>query len=404
MLAFYLCAFLYNNIVPNVLIYNPTCEMAIRLNTATYQPPKHLAKFESDLASLMMFIADVNDYVVATRPDEEFLQTWAKCGIHIPNFCTPNNIKLLLDNNLKLKPWGQCKSIFHQYGDIKNMSRFNEEMRIFLSRQTSAIVEEKLSTMNLPQYAQSDFIPQIINDFGKAEILIKQSTCVLKSLWSSSGRGVLILDTKEHVSNALIWAKDKIDHDGGFIFEPLLKRKCEFSLLFKITENNEIIYLGKNYFAADNAGRFGNELIGFDEMNSFSFPTNWETEISTILTETIKQLDFASKYKGYIGFDAMAYADSKGKIKIRPCMEINLRTCMGNINLEISKCFAKGVKAQWHIEHFAANGQWDEFCTKEESRHALQFNADGLINQGFFRLSPRGNDIRFAAWGKVVEN
>lgn len=367
--------------------------MAVRLNTTTYQPPKHLAKFESDLASLMMFIADVDDYVVAKQPDYELLNFWFSDN-NIPHFCNYQEAKKLIQRGYNLEPWGQCRQIYHQFGDIDNFVKFDEKSRELHSRLSSHLLEKQISN-------EYNSISERINDIEKAQKIIEKSNCVLKSLWSSSGRGVIIVNDNKHCLSATTWAKDKIESEGSIIIEKYLKRVCEFSFLFKI--DNNIKYIGLNYFEADEAGRFGHELIGFNPMKNVGFDTDWDLPIANQLIDAMHQLHWEEKYNGNIGIDAMAYIDDNDKIKIRPCTEANIRTCMGNINNSISKHFAEGTIAKWQIERFESDNEWNYFCAEQSAKYPIKRNEIGLITSGFFRLTSLDEKMRFGAWGKTID-
>lgn len=380
-----------------IYIYNPTCEMAVRQASATYQPPKQLAKFEADLAEIMMFIAHDGDHVVAEQPDNDLLALWQKNKTKL-HFCSASDAKKLIINGEQLKPWGECAQVFHAFGDSTNYKSFDDAKRKLHSRISSIELEKTLTDSLLPRYAQHAPTSHAVCSVEEAKTLIARGNCVVKSLWSSSGRGVVIVSERQHVTNATLWALDKIKNDGTVIVETLLDRKCEFSFLFDIAASGNVKYLGINYFEADIHGRFGNELIGYNPMSELGFATNWDLPIAEQLAISIKKITQSSNYSGFVGVDSMAYSDN-GTIRIRPCVEINMRTCMGNININVSKHFAVGTKAKWHIDHYANADEWNTFCNENGKRYPLIFNNNGEIISGFYRLTSLGGKKNFGVWG-----
>ncbi|MBP5366260.1 MAG: hypothetical protein J6Y82_10130 [Bacteroidales bacterium] len=384
-----------------IFVYNPTCEMAVRQANATYQPPKHLAQFESDLAGIMMFLSGENDYVVAQKPDSELLALWDKCNK--TKFCDAAEAKRLIINGERLKPWGECKQIFKAFGDEIRYKAFDDEKRRLHSRLSSVELENALCDSALPDYAQHAPLSQLIENKEIAEQAISIGNCVVKSAWSSSGRGVLMVREKEHVGNAIAWAADKIATDGCVIVERLLDRVCEFSFLFDIIDSDNVNYLGINYFEADSNGHFGDELIGHNPMQSLGFVPDWDQPIAAALSAAIRKLGWIRLYHGFVGVDSMAYA-SGGRILVRPCVEVNMRTCMGNVNVCVSDFFAKNTKSKWRISHFAADGEWNAFCAEQALRNPLKINAEGKIESGFYRLTSSGGKNKFGAWGIAATN
>ena len=295
-----------------IYIYNPTSEMAVRQNNTTYQPPKHLVKFEQDLAEIMMFLAKKKDTIIAEKPDKELLRIWNKENVY---FCPPSEAKRLIINNENIRPWGESKQIFHFFSDKEKYDKFDERKRYLHSRKSSVELENALTHRRLPTFVERKTHSKIVCNANDLKQQIGLGRFVLKSLWSSSGRGVVIVNEPQHINNAIKWGNDKIRTDGAVIVEPLLERVCEFSFLFEIKATGTINYLGINYFRADETGHFGKELIGQNPMSDFGFTTKWEIYLVAEIALAIHDLQWSKLYHGFVGVDAMAYK-SNGKIWI----------------------------------------------------------------------------------------
>ena len=103
------------NNIPDIYLFNPTCEYAVANGSANWQPNLLLQKMEADLSALPMFFAKPNDYVLVDRiPSAEFIKTLKQIDFEIPNFITKkdaiNNTDFINLPKNKLLPWGWSPS------------------------------------------------------------------------------------------------------------------------------------------------------------------------------------------------------------------------------------------------------------------------------------------------------
>lgn len=379
-------------------MYNPTCEMAVQNNSVSYQPPLRLQEFERAMSSLMMFISQEGDYVVGEAPDDELLLFWKERGVYLPQFVSKNDAISLIKDGAILIPWGGSRQLYYSYGLKHKSEQYTDLMRCFFSRELSVVLEDTVCRLcqgrnNLKQYDIEER-SVLVTERDIMERRVKMGNCVVKSLWSSSGRGVQLVREQCHIEPAIVWARGKIRHDGGVVCEPFYKRLGEFTTLIEIYEDGRIEYLGTNYFEADEAGRFGKELIGQNILTREE-----EQEVGQILIEAMSRLNWVEKYIGKIGVDGMVYNDKRGERKVRICTEVNMRHTMGNINLSVARCFSPKVKATWQIEQFDNAMSWARFCKEMDSRFPLVLDDKNRIECGFFRLSSLG--YNYGAWGIV---
>lgn len=379
-------------------MYNPTCEMAVQNNSVSYQPPLRLQEFERAMSSLMMFISQEGDCVVGEAPDDELLLFWKERGVYLPQFVSKNDAISLIKDGAILIPWGGSRQLYYSYGLKQESEQYTDLMRCFFSREMSVVLEDTVCRLcqgrnNLKQYDIEER-SVLVTERDIMERRVKMGNCVVKSLWSSSGRGVQLVREQCHIEPAIVWARGKIRHDGGVVCEPFYKRLGEFTTLIEIYEDGRIEYLGTNYFEADEAGRFGKELIGQKILTREE-----EQEVAQILIEAMSRLNWVEKYIGKIGVDGMVYNDKHGERKVRICTEVNMRHTMGNINLSVARCFSPKVKATWQIEQFDNAMSWARFCKEMVSRFPLILDDKNRIECGFFRLSSLG--YNYGAWGIV---
>lgn len=335
-----------------ILVYNPTCELAVQHDTVNYQPAKHLMDFERRYGALMMFLAGEGDAVVADCPGRQELDFWKERGVAIPEFIDRAEARRRIANGEHLKPWGMSREVLYRFGGHALSDGYNDQHRRLFSRLTSVAVDDALASAELPDFFREEVRPRIVDDVDMLPELVGDGMCVLKTLWSASGRGVSLVSRPEFVKPAIVRFSANVRNDGAVVWEPLLDRVVDFAMLFEVCPNGNVIYLGKNYYRSDEAGRFGVELIGCDPIHQYVeaglVPADWEQIASEKLRCAISQSVSPSLYVGPVGVDSMLYRRKSGEMAIRLCIEANVRHSMGNVNMRIAKCF-EGESLEWTL-------------------------------------------------------
>lgn len=337
-----------------VLVYNPTCELAVQHDTLNYQPPKQLIEFEKQLAPLMIFLAKEGDSLVCDRPKDDVLSFWASKGVSIPHFIGREEARRQIADGATLRPWGMSREVLYRFGGHALADSFTSEHRQLFSRLSSVALDERLSAIEMPDIFVQAKRPFVVRDEQTLKAVIEEGPCVIKSLWSASGRGVSIVNRQEFRAAALSRYAGSIRRDGAVVVEPLLNREIDMAMLFNLNADGKVDYLGNNFYRSDSAGRFGVELIGQDPIRPYvergEFPRDGVDMAADYLCRAIESMGWHEMYAGAIGVDSMLYRDDEGRLKMRLCIEANIRYTMGNVNLAIAKCFPQGVEAEWGIE------------------------------------------------------
>lgn len=384
-----------------LFVYNPTCEMAVQNGSVSYQPPLRLQTFESDMADIMLWLSQTDDIVVANRPDDRFIDFWSSIGKPMPAFVTKQKgLAAKYSTTHQFSPWGDSIATSHYYGNKFDFDA--EEHKQLFSRITSAKFEQSLqSNDQLPNLIKNT-PPTIITTNDQLADYAANGMCALKSLWSSSGRGIMLVRQPEHIAPALTWAKGKIRHDGAVVGEPFLQKLCDFSFQFNLTNSGKAEFLGLNHFSADSAGRFDKEIIGQNTNKHIfnTFPHNWMTICVETLRQQIEKSNWAEKYSGIIGIDAIVYTDSEGDTKIRCCVEINIRYNMGLVNMELAKYIDPKAKGFWQISQFDNANEWTSFCNAKWKENPPQVT-DNKICKGFLQLTGCNAGKIYGAWGEI---
>ena len=353
-------------------IFNPSCEMAVRSDTINYTPPSIIQKMEEDLACIVMLLtSSKDDYVLSDRPDEQLLNIWFS-DTDCPQFITRKEFKAKARAGEMIMPWGANRSIYNLMG------RKDEwKLRNLMSRKTSVTVERTLSRHT--DFWGFDAAPEIVTSTQQLEKLLNSDyNCdvVLKSLWSASGRGVRFFSPSDFWP-ALDYAGRTIKADGAIVLEKKLKRIAECSIL--LYADGENIHPWRmdieeciNVYKSADGGSLGQEIAGAGRLQLFNelLPANWLQTTITNLCQAFSTVMTGSGYVGPIGTDAMLYTSNNGDIKLRPCMEANIRYCMGNIGVMVNRHLCTGSSAIWGMQSFSKDGGMGAFLPKEARRDA----------------------------------
>ena len=192
----------------------------------------------------------------------------------------------------------------------------------------------------MPQYLDSEEALARYVDEADAS----RQEFVLKTPWSSSGRG-LIRSSVVPRSILLQRANATIHKMGGIMGEYWLNKEQDFALLFYVG-TNEIKFLGYSLFENESNGTYrqgyllSNEAIeerltsskinpeGCSHQSHLSLSTliNLREQISEFLTNTFEPFFCLLWEVGYLGIDMMTLKDSP---LAWACCEMNLRCTMG---------------------------------------------------------------------------
>ena len=351
--------------VPDIFFYNPTCEYAIANGSPSWQPNKLLQKMESNMATLPMFFAEQNDFVLVDRiPSESFLENFCMLGLSVPDFITKEDAFSQTDFlNIpkgKLCPWGWSPSVhrlLHVFknscsAEFQNSPVFNwkPELKDFYSRRFSMSVLESF----ISEYHSEITIPkgltgEICYRIDQLEMLLgKWGKLMVKTPLSSSGRGLQpVTITPVHPK---VWEKvlGIIGEQGFVVAEPLLNKVADMAFEFEM-KDKKIEFVGFSHFITDKNGRYlGNYLNGMPEEYNDQLKYFIESASNKIVPQLISILQktqLSSYYEGFFGVDTLIFSDETGCLKINPCLEINLRRNMGLLALTLNTLIDEGKKA-----------------------------------------------------------
>ena len=287
-----------------MFIFNPEHELALANNSENFIPKASTKKLTEDL---------------------RFLSFW--CQSHF--------------DQSEFSVWGWNKYIRNQLilnGIDKNLlpsDKYLENIREISHRKTASEVmiflRNELKNNALPYPAE------ILKNIFEIKVFAKKySEIVLKSPYSSSGKGVYFSD--KNLSNSLLgWCKRTIAQQGCVLGEKRFEVVENFAMLFQIVDN-QTNFVGYSLFETDGKIYRNNILISdekIEEILSNLIDKNLLIAIKQALIKFFNQ-KIAQKYSGFLGVDMFVFQEN-GKNYFNPCVEINLRYTMGLVAHEFYK-------------------------------------------------------------------
>ncbi|NQU52532.1 MAG: hypothetical protein HQ522_08325 [Bacteroidetes bacterium] len=404
------------NTLPNIYLFNPTCEYAIANGQASWQPNKILQKMESDLASLPLFFGKTEDYILVDKlPSTLFTNSLKEFGFEIPHFinkkeATTNQNFTSLKRN-KLLPWGWSPAAHKLLTplkatcseEFKNSSMINwlpEYRELYSKKFASGILETLLQKYPCEHFIPENQLTEICITQKEIEILLgKWGKLMIKAPWSSSGRGLQpITKTPVHPK---VWERilAMIKDQGYVIVEPYLNKALDLAFQFEL-KKGKVTFLGFSNFSTDYKGQYnGNSLNGLPDIldnKVVEFAQFIPEKIIPPLIRILESTMLAKSYEGFFGVDTLIYRDVNNKLKINPCLEINVRQNMGLLALEFEKIIHSERKGIYRT-YFKPGNTFYQFKKEMKKKNPLK-TVNGKIESGFFALTEANEDSLFGAY------
>ena len=326
----------------NLNIFNPEHDIALAYNTDYLTIPHAVQKLRNDLGFISSFGAEDGEYVMV-----EDIQFAIKATKPFRNFMP--NVLFVEKEDLKetpitsIKPWGWNKFIKSELiSSGVHESIMPDDEYIATSRELSSrqqvghILKEVRKRMDTETCGESIYCASI-EEVNK--LIDKYGTIVAKAPWSSSGRGIRYITTKENYAERR-WVEKIISQQNGIAVEPYYNRIADFAMEFTANKEGRVDFNGLSVFSTIK-GKYTGNIIGSEEYKRGVLEKYVSEETLNQLYNTLSDVLSTSlngKYVGPLGVDMMivSHPDAK-KFIVNPCVEINLRRTMGHIALDITR-------------------------------------------------------------------
>lgn len=315
-------------------IFNPEHDISLAANLERFTPPHAARELRADVGFLPALWAEDGDAVLVDDIEGALESArHLRRYMHDVVFITAEDLSNVSQCNLSVWGWDaalrfQLKKWGLQEWLLPSADVINSIREASNRRWASEHLLPRLTALSDDLVGKSRYITSL------AELEALVPPFVLKAPWSSSGRGIRYVTTvNQQVRN---WAQNIIQRQGGVMQEPLYNKVKDFALEFR-SSSAGVEYAGLSLFKTYNGAYMGNIIASeADKRSMLSKYVSMELidllarEITDILSESIS--DF---YEGPLGVDMMVVSDG-GRLKVQPCVEMNLRRTMGFVALSFN--------------------------------------------------------------------
>ena len=329
-------------------IFNPEHDIALAANQPRFTAPHAGREMRADLGFLPALWASDGDLVLVDDV-EAAVESVRHVGMYAADvvFVTSADLQVLaptFGDDFVVEPWGWDRTVKEQLLRAEpSLSRFVpsdgclDEMRQMSSRKFASenllprLCDAFDGLVGESRYCQTaDELLQVMAQYGKS---------VLKSPWSSSGRGVRYVPDAVAGDHLLGWVRNVLRQQGGIMVEPLYAKVYDFGMEYKAMPDGTVEYCGLSLFET-RGGAYTGSVCATEkdkrEMLSRYVDIDLLDSVSRKIQEVLAPL-MKGVYTGVFGVDMMAVAnEGKDGFLLHPCVELNLRRTMGHVALALT--------------------------------------------------------------------
>lgn len=370
--------------------FNPENDGALARDTANYTPPAAALKLHQAGEALPLWLAGEDDAVICNGLNDKWLgRLQDDFGIvagpwdHNPEGYTPT-------------PWGWSAAArrFFSLNGFNNSALPSPETlaewRMLSHRRTGAKLAGELATTTgltlWPEAKEADSAAAL------AEALSAPGNYVLKSPWSSSGRGVVFVPENRR-DKAIRSAEGIIRSQGSVMVERAARRLLDFALLWDCAPDG-CRFRGYSVFRTDESGAYRGNIVdrqeALREIIGRHIDIGVIDRVAAAVPEALGKV-LGGRYTGPAGIDMLVAETADGPV-LDAVVEVNLRYTMGFVSLALARI--AGVPSLFSVER----GDISSSCRAEVS--------GGKLTGGRLALTQPGNDFTFmlAATGDSAIN
>lgn len=358
---------------PKLWLFYPENDIALAHGNANFTAPPAAVALRRACEILPLWMAGPCDRVMCSGINEHWLDSVQS------TFAIGADVWNHTDFDLYPSPWGWSAASRRFYADNGFAASALpddgslELWRRLSHRRTAAEISSELSAV-----PGLDICPAAveITDVAVLKRMIEQSgQIVVKSPWSSSGRGVSVAD-RPHVDEALRRAAGTIRRQGSVMAEEYAGRRFEFALLF-MCEGGCAKFKGYSLFRSASGGYEGNVVAPDDYMRDVISNHLSLDKLDTLTDALSHSLTciVAGGYSGPVGAD-LCIVEGTPTRQIH-LMEINLRYTMGFLAAGLAR-------------YVAAPSMFTIIKGLRGAEYGQPVITNGLLEHGTLSLTPPG--------------
>lgn len=364
--------------------------MAMADNSHNFQASKRVVLMEKQLAALPVWWCEDGDEVLVPNPEEVqqwYLSQGTVFDMPKVKWVSSESVKVL--QHSFVDPWGWNKSLWRKLPVLKDLPETTcerlDKIRSLSSREMAVKV-----LASFPIHAE--ITGQSFFCTTEHQIDEAISTCsqyVLKALWSSSGRGVMMLQSPDSTQSRQL-CSSFLKHSGGLVIEPQYEKVQDFAMEFWSDGKGNVKFAGFSYFSVE-YGRYSANWVAPQSVIISKIQARMEVlEMVKKHLESVLSKQIGNAYIGPLGVDMMIVKENES-LKVHPCVEINLRRNMGWLAMHlIDRFVAPNVTARL-ISDYRQPG----VIFQDHIQQKAPIFQDRRLVSGYLSLTPVFPDTQF---------
>ncbi len=366
-------------------LFNPDNDLALASGIENFTAPKAAVALRRAGAALPLWYGNRGHSLLAYGVNARWLDTMCqRFGLEVSIF-DHNNC-----DGYEAAPWGwslAARKDFIREGFSPEHLPTDEQIaawRQLSHRRTAAMLREEVAKRLDFEIAPAAV--EVNNSNELRHILSEKQALIIKSPWSSSGRG--LLDTR-HVSaeETLRRCEGTIQRQGSVMVENAYDRAADFAMLFEC-QDGKCAFVGYSLFNADASGSYTGNKLATDkrllEIIGAEYPAARIVQTAEAMRQAVERL-IAPSYDGPLGVDMLVARLDDNSTMLDATVEINLRMTMGFVAHSLS-------------EHFLADGSEGEYSVIPTKNIPAPDNIiveSRRMVSGRIDLTPPGGQFRF---------
>jgi hypothetical protein len=306
--------------------------------------------------------------------------------------------------------WGVSPRSIAMFNELKQagmtieIPEWKDEYVKLTRRQTAAECLKRLQD-NVP-ITPVIKIPEFFSDIDSLKKFAADNKppFVVKTPFSSSGRGLYWLNDRELDSRAVSWINGALKKQGTVSIEPALDKILDFAIEFYSDGQGEVKYAGLSVFETQAQGQFIGCMLGTQDLllqrlNEFISPEDYSFLVEQV--RLVLQEAAGKSYTGFMGVDMMIYKTEDGDYAVHPFVELNLRYTMGLVAMQFCRKFLHPrSQGLLRIIYYVSDAHKEHQRMAEASPLIVEH---GKIRSGYMSLCPVGPDTHYMATVDVFE-
>lgn len=369
-------------------LFNPENDIALACGCANFTAPKAAVDLHNAGAVLPMWYANNGDSILAYGVNDLWFNSRCETfGIDVDIFDHGAT------TDFHPSPWGWSAAArrFFEHEDFCTNylpdDKTIEQWRQLSHRRTAARLQQSIAPELDFEIAPAALEIHTVDELQKH--LVSLPDAVLKSPWSSSGRG--LIDTRQMKADEILRrAEGIIRKQGSIMFERAYNLIGDFAVLYDCLEGRCKIS-GFSVFKADKNGAYTGNILAADSYLEHLIdnicPINQVRAAAEAIRAHFEKL-IAPYYNGPVGVDMFGALLDGSKVVLNATVEINMRMTMGRVALEFSRRYLT-PNSQGYFSITPNNNQTlvnDSFSVE-----------DKRLVSGRMMLTPPGGKFRFVA-------